>query len=141
MAFCYDMKNQVVVDNERDISLELLGGRADQNYVVFLFSTPDYELKFTKFCYMHGLHFSWPGDKDEYGRLRSIITYDERAYIDIGGGYPISSDGEFRKEFNEDIDRAIVCHYRFGGRYDGPIYFLYVGEDGKNKKYQIEEHR
>ena len=138
MTFSYDGEKQIVVDSEGRFTLKLNGGRADQNKAKFLFTAPDCTFEVDVYYFKPGIKFEWPGGKNEYGRARWILEYDDDAFIELSmGGFRMISGECDHLTYNRELMEALAYHYRYDGRYQGPIYFRHSGPDGGPTRSQV----
>lgn len=138
MSFEYRSEDGSVVDHGRHLSLRRLGGRDEENYVVFRFSAPDCCFDVMLYYHYAGLEFTYPGIYDELGRETAVISYTSDAAIELQfGGFELQDGSGDPLNYTADVKAALASHYTFNGRYNGPVSIIAIERDGEITRKRI----
>lgn len=126
MGFEADTDDKVV-NRERILSLELMGGRFDENYAVFRFAAPDCEFSVPLHYNRIGVRFVYP---EPTFKEPFTVSCTPNARIELGLLPFKSAVGHGDPDsYAADVLSALTCFYSYGGRYRGPVYLLGFGRE------------
>jgi len=127
MTFVYDGQNQNCFDAERGIEVRVGGGGypRDQRPQRFNFIHDDWEFVSSVFIEKIGVHVKFLEELSQYGRRKTVKTYDDGARINFvfAGGKFRRGEREKNSELNDIIKDGIYCLMTHGGEDSVPVYF------------------